>query len=187
MEHAQPWPFPPRFVSPAATASIKSQQIARALGSYWDIIRVLVCFSGCFPIRGGTARIMDGADVWRKGMFGLHGQLMPCTDRCWGVKSVIPGMGDGETSLGSSSSSAPAPDCSSPLNGAERLFPKERLRGVLPGAAHGRELAPLPELLCKCRSQMGAAGLRRKRCSPRNGSGSLVCYSQPLSLAVAGA
>lgn len=50
--------------------------------------------------------------------------------------------------------------------GAKRLLPKERLRGVLLGAAHSRELAPLSELLCKCRSQMGAAGLGRKRCSP---------------------
>lgn len=117
LEHSQPWPFPPRFISPTATAWIKSQQITGALESYWDIIRVLVRFSGCFPIRGGTARIMDGADVWRKGMFGLHGQLMPCTGRCWGVKSVVPGMEDGETSSGPS-----APDCSSllGLNGSSR-------------------------------------------------------------------
>lgn len=31
-------------------------------------------------------------------MFGLHGTLMPRTGRCWGVKSVIPGMGNGGTS-----------------------------------------------------------------------------------------
>lgn len=73
--------------------------ITRALGSYWDIIRVLVHFPGCFPIRGGTAGIMDGADVWREGTFGLHGWLMSCTVQCWGgVKSVIPGMRDEETS-----------------------------------------------------------------------------------------
>lgn len=79
LEHTHPRPFPPRCTSPVVTASVKSQQITRALGSYWDIIRALVHFSGCFPIRGGTVGIMDGADVWRKGTFGLHGWLMPCT------------------------------------------------------------------------------------------------------------
>lgn len=34
LEHTQAWPFPPGFHS--AAASIKSQQIAGALGSYWD-------------------------------------------------------------------------------------------------------------------------------------------------------
>lgn len=135
-------------------------------GATWDIIRVVVHFSGCFPIRGGTVRIMDGADVWRKGMFGLHGQLMPSTGQCWGVKSVIPGMGDGETSSGSS-----PVGCTSPTlvlsAGAKWLLPKERLQGVLLGAAHSHELAPHPELLCDCRSQMGAEGLGRKHCSPR--------------------
>lgn len=57
--------------------------ITRALGSYWDIIRVLVHFPGCFPVRGGTAGIMDGADVCREGSFSLHGWLMPCTGQCW--------------------------------------------------------------------------------------------------------
>lgn len=137
LEHAQPWPFPPCFISPAATTSIKSQQITGALGSYWDIIRVLVHFSGCFPIRGGTARIMDGADVWRKGVFGLLGQLMPFAGQCRGAKSVILGMGDGETSSGSSPSGAPAPDCSSllgpnacPEGEVARSAPKEQLTAM---------------------------------------------------------
>jgi len=115
LEPAQPWPFPPHFIGAAATASVKSQQITGALRSCWDIIRVLVHFPGCFPIRGGTARIMDGADVWRKGMFGFDGRLMPCTGRCRGVRSIVPGTGDVETSSGSSPSGAPALGFFSPL------------------------------------------------------------------------
>lgn len=96
-------------------------------------------------------------------------------------------MGDGETSSGSSPSGAPAPDCFSPmgLNGCSQR------RGC--GECSWEQLTAMNSLL-SLNSSASAGARWEQQVQGENadplrhgdGSGSLVCYSQPLSLAVAG-